>query len=258
MKKNISIIIIASNVESTIKDCLLSCRFAKEIILITNATDNTIAIAKKTLPLIKIYPSTDPNERYFNYSAARNIGLRYSTQPWILYVDDDERISFRLKKQIISILNSNTRITNYDIPRANYFMGHRVKYGGTYPDYVKRLFKKASLIRFEGVLHEQPVVIGPGSLLTGYFRHYTHRNLLLMLKKSIIWTNLEADLIFRTNHPPVVWWRIIRMMCTKLIHRLIIQKMWRDGIVGWISVIFETFDTYMIYSQLYEFQQNNA
>jgi glycosyltransferase involved in cell wall biosynthesis len=258
MKYNLSIIIIAANVESTIKDCLLSCCFAKEIILITNATDNTIPIAKQIIPDIKIFPSVNSSERYFDYSSARNLGLQHSTQSWILYVDDDERISSELKKQIVSIIKSGTTISNFDIPRSNFFMGHRVKHGGSYPDYVKRLFKKGSIHRFEGILHEQPVVTGLGGILSGHLLHYTHRNLFLMLNKSIIWTSLEADLIFKTSHPLVVWWRIIRMMFTKFFQRLIIQKMWRDGIVGWISVIFETFDTYMIYSQLYEFQLKHA
>jgi hypothetical protein len=66
---------------------------------------------------------------------------------------------------------------------------------------------------------------------------------------------MEAKELYQTTHPPVVWWRFIRMMLTKFIYRLFYQQMFRDGIVGWISVIFESFDTFMIYARLWELQQ---
>jgi hypothetical protein len=66
---------------------------------------------------------------------------------------------------------------------------------------------------------------------------------------------MEAQALFQNNHPPVVWWRFIRMMLTKIWQRLIVQRMWQDGVVGWISVIFETFDTFLIYARLWELQQ---
>ena len=79
-----------------------------------------------------------------------------------------------------------------------------------------------------------------------------------MLQKSINWTLVQAKTIYNSQHPPIVWWRIIRMMLTKIWERLIIQQMWRDGLVGWISVIFEMFDTSMIYSQVWELQQTKT
>ena len=53
-KSNLSIIILAGNEEKTIIDCLKSCSWAKEIILVAaNSTDNTITLARKTIPTIK-------------------------------------------------------------------------------------------------------------------------------------------------------------------------------------------------------------
>ena len=256
MKPGLSIIIIAANVESTIKDCLLSCQFADEIIIITNATDNTISIAKATIPTVQIYQGLSANK--FNFAAARNLGLRYAKYPWILYVDDDERITPALREQITKSIRSPGLITNFDLPRANYYLGHRVKFGGSYPDYVKRLFHSNAIKGYTGKLHEQPIVTGPEQKLTAELIHLTHQTLRQMLEKSNTWTKLEAELLFNDNHPPVVWWRFFRMMLTKIWERLVVQNMWRDGIVGWISVIFEAFDTYMIYAQLYELQTKSA
>ncbi len=253
--KNIklSIIITTGNEETMIVDCLHSCDFADEIILVSNATDNTNQIAKNTIPSIKIIPHFP-----FNYSESKNIGVAKAHGQWLLFIDTDERITPQLKSVILRIINQTTiRYTAYDFPRANYFLNHRVKYGGTYPDYVKRLMYRPNFKGFVGDLHEQPSFIGLDQKIAADLLHYTHRDLASMLEKSIKWTSLEADMLFKSNHPPVVWWRFPRMMFTKFWERLVVQQMWRDGTVGWISVIFEMFDTFMIYAKLWELQQHD-
>lgn len=255
-KLDLSVIIIAGNEESMIKDCLKSCLFAKEIILVTTpaTTDNTLKLGKKVAPhLIHTHVDTPG----IDFSLWRNAGFKKATSKWILFLDADERISANLKEEITTIVNQkNTPYTNYDIPRANYFLGKRVRYGNTYPDYVKRLFLQKSFKGYQGKLHEQPIITGDSSVLTNDLLHYTHRDLTSMLEKTIKWTQLEANLLYKANHPPVYWWRFPRMMATKFFERFIKEKMYKDGTVGWISVIFEMFNTFIIYARLWELQQS--
>jgi hypothetical protein len=76
-----------------------------------------------------------------------------------------------------------------------------------------------------------------------------------MVKKTIVWTDTEAQALFKSGHPPIVWWRFIRMMLTKIYQRLIKEKMYKDGQVGWVSVFFESYNTFLIYARLWELQQ---
>lgn len=251
---NLSIIILAGNEESMIVDCLKSCSFAGEIILVAaNSTDNTINLAKQTIPSIKIVKTNDGYNR--NFSKWRNLGLKNSTKDWVLYIDSDERVNQPLQQEINKIITSKSQFSHFAIPRANFYLGKRVKYGGSYPDYVIRLFQRESLKGYQGILHEQPQVDGQISYLKSDLSHFTHRDLSSMLQKTLVWTDMEAKALYDHNHPPVVWWRFIRMMLTKIWERLIKQQMWKDGTVGWISVIFETFDTFLIYARLWEIQQ---
>ncbi len=257
-KNNISIIILAGNEEQVIKDCLLSCRWADQIILVAaNSTDQTKTIAQKTIKNINIVETNDEYNK--NFSKWRNLGYQAATKPWHLYIDSDERIPFNLKQEILIITNQADAKPYYVIPRANHYLGHRVRHGGSYPDYVKRLYQASSYSGWTGQLHEQPVLKQPDNF--GYLKndllHFTHRDLSSMLKKTIVWTDLEAEALYKSGHPPVVWWRFPRMMLTKLWERLIKQSMWRDGVVGWISVIFEMFNTFIIYARLWEKQHQN-
>lgn len=256
MKKNnnLSIIVVAGNEGTMIVDCLKSCSWADEIILVAaNSHDRTKILAKKTIPFIKIIKTDDEYNK--NFSKWRNLGFKKASNKWILYIDADERITESLKNEILKIISSVSEISHYAIPRANYFLGKRVKFGGSYPDYVRRLFNKDFFKGFKGILHEEPIISGKIGYLKSDLNHFTHRDLNSMLNKTIAWTDMEAEALFKNNHPPVVWWRFPRMMLTKFWERFIKQQMWRDGIVGWISVIFESFDTFIIYAKLWELQQ---
>jgi len=249
----LSIIILAGNEAEMIKECLISASFADEIILVlANSSDNTKKIAKSLKIPLKVIETTDKYNK--NFSKWRNLGYKAATGDWLLYLDADERITSELKSEILLTINSTNLVNYYAIPRANYYLGKRVRFGGSYPDYVKRLYVKKHFSGYRGYLHEEPMVKGEIGYLKNDLLHYTHRNLNSMLQKTLVWTDLEAEALFKAAHPPVVWWRFPRMMLTKTWQRLIKEQMWRDGTVGWISVIFESFDTFIIYAKLWEKQ----
>ena len=257
-KSEISIVICSGNAQDTILNCLKSTDFAAEVVLVAaNSTDNSKKIALNYNPKIKIYEIFDEYNK--NFTAWRNLGYKNATKPWIFYLDTDEVITPSLIKEIESIVAQNSsEFSYYVVPRQNHFLNHRVRFGGTYPDYVKRLYHTKDFHGYTGILHEEPIIDGKMGYLKNDLLHYTHRDLSSMVQKSLVWTDSQAKALFDSNHPPVVWWRFIRMMLTKIWERLIVQQMWRDGTVGWISVIFETFDTFMIYARLWELQQTSA
>lgn len=249
----LSIIVLAGNESEVIRECLESASFADEIILVlANSNDNTKKIAKTLKLPLKIIETTDEYNK--NFSKWRNLGFKAATGDWLLYLDADERITEALRDEITKTIIKPETFTYYVIPRANHYLGQRVRFGGSYPDYVKRLYLRSNFSGYQGYLHEEPIVTGELGYLKNDLLHFTHRNLASMLQKTIVWTDMEAQALFEAQHPPVVWWRFPRMMFTKIWQRLIKEQMWRDGIVGWISVIFEAFDTFIIYARLWEKQ----
>jgi glycosyltransferase involved in cell wall biosynthesis len=249
----LSIIVLAGNEADLINDCLKSASFADEIVLVlANSTDDTQKIAKTLKLPLKIIKTTD--EYHKNFSKWRNLGYKAATGDWILYLDADERITPSLRDEITKTIIKPFNDSYFVIPRANYFLGKRVHFGGSYPDYVKRLYLRKDFSGYHGYLHEEPIVKGSFGYLKNDLLHFTHRNLTSMLQKTIIWTDMEAQALLDARHPPVLWWRFPRMILTKIWERLIKQQMWRDGTVGWISVIFEAFDTFIIYARLWEKQ----
>lgn len=253
MAVTLSVIVLAGNESEVIKDCLKSASFADEIILVlANSSDDTQKIAKSLKLPLKIIKTEDEYNK--NFSKWRNLGYQTATCDWIFYLDADERITSDLQQEIIKTIKHSSGDSYYVIPRANHYLGKRVRHGGSYPDYVKRLYFRKNFSGYQGYLHEEPIIKGDLAYLKNDLLHFTHRHLSSMLQKTLVWTEMEAQALYEAKHPPVYWWRFPRMIFTKIWQRLIREQMWRDGTVGWISVIFEAFDTFIIYARLWEKQ----
>ncbi len=130
----LSVVIITLNEEAKIRDCLESVKWADEIIVADNSSqDRTVDIAKEYTH--KVYKHT------LLADLAKNFAIEKATGDWILSIDADERITPELRVEIQETLKS-PQCDGYYIPRKSYFLGKWIKHCGWWPDYVLRLIKK--------------------------------------------------------------------------------------------------------------------
>lgn len=245
-------IVITKNEQDALPDCLKSLEFVDEVIVVdTGNTDRTnqVAIAHQA----RIVKSSGRD-----YSQFRNAGLKAAKGDWILYVDADERVTPLLRGEIEQIISSNAMHSAFAIRRRNFYLGREMSGGGWGNDKVIRLFKKSSLQGYTGQLHEQPVFTGSLGTLTRELTHFSHRDLSSMLDKTLVFTEYEARLRHQVGHPPVVWWRMIRVMVTEFWHRFVRLCAWRDGVEGVIDGTFQVFNMFVIYARLWEMQQRKS
>jgi len=244
-------VVITKNEENMIVDCLKSLSFANEIIVVdNNSSDKTAFLAKKFNAKVVAFSGE-------GFDAARSVGMQNSRFEWLLYLDADERVSPQLARTIINIMKLNKR--NYgafEISRKNIYLGKQMQFGGWGNDSVIRFFRKSQLLGWTGSLHEQPKFKGNLGIIIDPIVHYSHRDLFSMVEKTIIFTNYEASNRFAARHPPVVGWRIFRMMFTEFWHRFMKLSAWRDGTEGVIDGLFQIYNTFIIYSRLWELQHD--
>ena len=251
-KEKISIVIITENEEQMIKDCLESAAWADELVILDGgSTDKTLQIVEKYKA--KVFPQ-EVKEK--DWAAWHNQGQAKASGGWLFYLDADERITPELQKEIMAIVkNSHNGHSAFAVPRRNVLLGKPMRFGGWYPDYQIRLFKKEKLIKWQGKLHERPIFKGSLGYLKEPMLHLTHRDLTSMVEKTILFSNVEVNLLYQANHPPVVWWRILKVMSGEFFDRFVKKQAWRDGVVGWIEGFFQVFNKFLIYARLWEKQQ---
>lgn len=239
----LSVIILTSNSESTLEECLTSLDWVSEIVIIdNNSTDDTRRIAER-YKNVQIYLATSKS-----FAVKRNLGLKKITYDWVLYIDSDEVVSSLLRQEIAEIV-SQKEAGVYRVKRDNYFLGTKM-----YPDTVERLFHKSLLGKWVNDIHESPIYKGEAQLLDNSLIHHTHRDISSMLQKTNEWSEIEADLRIQANHPPVKWWRLVRMAFTTAWKQFISLNLLKHGRSGLFEGYFQIVDKLIVYTKLWERQ----
>lgn len=193
-----------------------------------------------------------------SFAQWRDEGAQKAKGDWLLYVDSDEEVSGDLRKEIENTINNpKLKCRAYAIPRRNILLGHKMRFGGWWPDYVLRLIKKESLTGWEGELHEQPKIKGEVGKLKEPFVHTSHRSLTEMVDKTNNWSEIEAKLLFESNHPKMTWWRFASAGFREFWYRGFKKFGFMDGTVGVIEICYQVFSRMVTYAKLWELQIKN-
>ncbi|MGI5828167.1 MAG: glycosyltransferase family 2 protein [Patescibacteria group bacterium] len=245
---NLTAIILTHNEELMLPDCLKSVSWADEIIVIDKKSqDSTREIAEKFGAKVVTFEG-----EYFD--EWRNVGITKASSPWIFYIDPDERVTPELKAEIEKALDQE-EYKAFRMPRKNFWWGKEFKACGASPDYVTRLFKKNALKKWQGIIHESPLVEGETGTFDNPLLHYTHRDLMSGLRKSMSWTVMEAQLLFEADHPKISWWRLGKVSLEAFIRKYIKERGFTEGTEGFIESFVQAWNRFMVYEQLWEMQQ---
>ena len=100
-KLPLSVVILTKNEEKNIERTLQSVRFADDIVVIDdNSDDNTFKIALDNGAMV--YKRGLDND----FAAQRNYGIEKAKHDWILYIDADEEVSKELKQEISNLFKA--------------------------------------------------------------------------------------------------------------------------------------------------------
>ncbi len=246
----ISVLILTKNEEKNIFACIESARQLMGEIIVVDAesSDKTVEIAKKSG--VRIFLN-----HFSDFASQRNFAMKKASYDWVLSLDADERVTSELASSIKDQTeNINNNFVAYRVKRKNFYLGD---YEWPKIEELERLFKKDQLKGWHGELHESPIVNGQIGELKGYLNHYTHRDLSSMLKKTIEWSKVEADLRFKAGHPRMTWWRFPRMMLTEFLKYYLGQGGWKLGTVGLIESLYQSFSIFITYARLWERQNED-
>jgi len=171
-KIKISGLIITYNEEKNIADVIKNLDFVDEIIIVDSfSTDKTVEIIAnyKNVKLIQ--------NKFSDFTSQRNIALQHASNEWILFLDADERISTKLKNEILSEIENKNSKDAYLFKRKFYYNRKPIHFSGTQTDKNFRLFKKgkANYVA-DKLVHETLKVSGTIGILKHKLTHYSFDN----------------------------------------------------------------------------------
>ncbi len=232
--QTLTVIIPTFNEENYIQDCLRSVDFANQIIVVDSySTDATLSIVKSG--------NCEVLQRKFdNFSHQKNEAIQLAKSDWILFVDADERVTEKLKLEIIAIIN-NSKHNAYKIKFPHFYMNRFLYHT---ENKVVRLVKNNS-IHFEGEVHEKLIHNGSVGLLNNFMIHYTYKGLFHYIKKKDSYAWFQAKMA-KDRNKKTSYLLLIFKPFYRFFYTYIIRKGFMDGIPG---LAVATIDAYGVFSR---------
>ena len=250
----LSVVIIAKNEQSRIKDCLESVYgWANEIVVVDDeSTDDTRAITLKYTD--KIFT------RHMDIEGKqRNFGASKATNDWVMLLDCDERLTDELKADIAVVLkDGDPKIASYWAPQINYLGDVQLNHGGWSSPHF-RLYNK-NYVKFSEADFD---VIHPGLKFSEGFRggnlkgktiHYSFRNVENFIAKINRYSTLEATKWYldgRKMSLGKAMWR----SWDRFFRRFVSKKGYKDGYYGFVAAALSGFNEFAVYSKYREIKE---
>jgi glycosyltransferase involved in cell wall biosynthesis len=180
--------ILTLNEEKRIAACIRSAAWADQIVVVDSGShDRTVEIAQSLGAEVHLYPD------WKGFAEQRNRLLRHNRGDYIFFLDADEEITPELALEIRQVLESgHTAIWEVQWIQVAYGrpLTRMRSTGG-----VQRMFRSASVLRFDGVVHENAVT-QPTGLPVRHFRgklmHYSRETIYGSLQKLAQYSQLGA------------------------------------------------------------------
>ena len=242
---SLSVTIISRNEAQNIEACLKSVAWASEVVLVDQFSDDgTTEIAEK-------FGARVFQENWKGYARQKNSAVEKANGNWILSLDADERVSNDLRLEIESAVNSSSPLDGYYIPRKNFFCGQWIRYGGWYPDYNLRLFRKGAGHFQERAVHEKVILDGHAGYLKNTLEHYTYRSIKEYIERLERYSGLAAAEISDRGR----WSRwhtlTLRPLFTFL-NMYLFRRGILDGTAGLFLAVSYAYYTFLKYYRFYE------
>lgn len=182
---SLTVIIPTLNEEDFLSDCLNSCAFVDDIIVIDSfSSDKTEEIARE-------FNVNFIQRNFDNFSSQKNFALQFAKNDWVLFLDADERITESLKEEIYDVVQKNgEKIVAYELLFRHFFMDRFLKHSGQ--DYVLRLINKKHCMYGKELVHEKIQVNGLKGRLKSFVPHYTYKSMEFYLLKRNKYATYQA------------------------------------------------------------------
>ena len=232
--QTLTVIIPTYNEENYLDDCLKSVDFANQIIVIDSfSSDKTVEISKK-------YNCELIQRKFDNFSNQKNVAIEKAKNNWILFLDADERVTQKLKLEILETIN-NPKHKAYKIKFPHYYMNRFLYH--TENKVVRLVVNKN--IKFEGLVHEKLLHEGSVGLLKNFMLHYTYKGLFHYIKKKDSYAWFQAKMAKEKNKSANYVYLIFKPLY-RFFHTYIIRKGFLDGVPG---LAVASIDAYGVFSR---------
>jgi len=248
----ISACIIAFNEENSIAAAIESVAWADEILIVdSESTDQTRAIAESLNAKVLIH-------KWQGFAKQKQFAADSAAHDWVFSLDADERVSDRLKREILDLKDVNeTDLANgYRIPRLSFYMNCPIRHGDWYPDWQLRFFNRRQGKWKDVLIHESVQMNEDARIekLNGDILHYSvedaaHHHRMIGTR----YAPLAAKQMFERGKKSSAL-KIATVGLTTFLGNYVLKMGLLDGLPGFCIARFAAHHAFLKYLMLWEMQ----
>jgi glycosyltransferase involved in cell wall biosynthesis len=247
-KLPVSVFVLTRDEEDRLPDCLASVGWAGEVVVVDSGSrDATTEIARRFGARVVTHP-------WEGFAGQKRFAIRQCRHPWAFWLDADERVSPELEASLRELFHAGPRAAGYEVCRRTVYLGRALRFGGWYPEWRLRLFRRDRVEFPERLVHETAVVSGPVGRLRGDLWHHPYRSLSDHLRKvdaySSLWARQEAP------HRRAHWWSLLLHPPAKFLKSYVLRLGFLEGWRGLLMATMGAVYVAMKYAKLWETQRS--
>lgn len=239
--QKLSVIILTRNEEFHISDAINSVSFADEIIVLDSYSDDATPKIITDFGLVVnklIYREFD------NYCNQRNYAIAHSTGDWILFLDADERVTEKLKEEILRSIESD-KFDAYKIWFPHYFMNRFLFH---YTDKVVRLIKNKN-VAFENEVHEKLILKSKPGVLKNYMVHLTYKGFFHFISKKDKYAWFQAKMSIDRGKKATLFLLFFKPFY-RFFHTYFVKRVFLDGVPGLAAASIDAYGVFSRYAKM--------
>jgi len=249
-RDTVAALIIASNNEATIRQCMESVAWCDEIVVVIDprSTDATERIVREFTGRVFFNEFTSDGVQ-------RNFAIPKASCEWILVVDSDEIITPELRDDILQRLADGSGFNAFTMLRIAYFLGKPIKHCGWGRESQLRLFRRDKGRYDTRRIHAGVQVAGRIGKIDSFMLHNTIRDLRGYLNRFNDFTSWSAaDLHDKRRRSGIVSITLRPIM--RFIKLYFLKLGFLEGRRGLLLCGFAAFNVFTKYAKLWEIRQN--
>jgi glycosyltransferase involved in cell wall biosynthesis len=249
-RPQVSAIIHILNELDYIEECIRSVEWADEIYVMDSfSTDGSVELIRQKFPRVRV-----EQREYLGAASQKNYAIDHAAHDWIFIIDADERITPKLRDELLHTLEGPLDLWAYSVGRLNFMMGKPVRWSGLQRDRVTRLFHRGHARYPNKRVHADLIVDGETGRLRYKMDHYYIRSFDHMIAKMTRYANWGAAQMFIDGKTTNLF-GIIGHPLAKFVRDYVFNFGFLDGARGAISVGMHVYYTFWKYAKLWEFAQ---
>lgn len=243
----LSVLLLARDETAHLEALLPTLEFATEIVVVWDPRGDRATRAVAERHGARVF------ERPFDgFGPQRQFALEQCTQPWVLWIDADERLEADAGLRLAKFLVPSMDQASIAVHRVTHFLGRRIRHCGWQNERLVRLFRREGARFDDAPVHERlgttaRVLVTSDLVLT----HLSYETWDQCVDKPRTYARLGAEKAFAAGRRATAL-DVMTRPALRFVRMYVFQLGFLDGVRGWLVCALGSWQVFLKYAELWD------